>query len=75
VIKSRRVRWAEHAVHNGHMRNAYNISVVKHEGKKPLQRYRCRWEDNIKMYLGEIVCDDVTCNEPSGFMKDSEFLD
>ena len=26
----------------------------KPEGKRPLGRPRCRWEDNIKMYLQEV---------------------
>jgi hypothetical protein len=26
------------------------------EGKKPLRRPRCRWEDNIKMHLQEVEC-------------------
>jgi hypothetical protein len=30
-------------------RNAYRILVGKPEGKTPLGRPRCRWEDNIKM--------------------------
>ena len=28
----------------------------KPEGKRPLGRPRRRWEDNIKMYLQEVVC-------------------
>jgi hypothetical protein len=36
------------------MRNAYNILVRKHEGKRPLGRPRCRWEDSIRMDLREI---------------------
>jgi hypothetical protein len=28
--------------------------VWKPEGKRPLARYRRRWEDNIKMYLHEV---------------------
>jgi hypothetical protein len=32
------------------MRNAYKMLVRKPEGKRPLGRPRCRWEDNIKMY-------------------------
>jgi hypothetical protein len=28
----------------------------KPEGKRPLERTRCRWEDNIKMDLQEIGC-------------------
>jgi hypothetical protein len=31
----------------------------KSEGKRPLGRPRCRWEDNIKMNLQEVVCRDV----------------
>jgi len=27
--------------------------LEKHEGKKPLARPGCRWEDNIKMYFKE----------------------
>ena len=26
------------------------------EGKRPLRRPRCRWEDNIKMNLQEVGC-------------------
>jgi hypothetical protein len=36
------------------MRNTYKVSVRtlgKLEGKKPLGRPSCRWEDNIKMDL------------------------
>jgi hypothetical protein len=32
----------------GEKRNAYRILVGKPEGKRPLGRPRCRWEDNIK---------------------------
>jgi hypothetical protein len=33
------------------MRSAYKILTRKCEGKKPHRRTRCKWEDNIKMYL------------------------
>jgi hypothetical protein len=36
------------------MRNAYNILVRKHEGKRPLRRPLRRWEVNITMNLREI---------------------
>jgi hypothetical protein len=36
-----------------HGRNVYRVLVGKPEGKRPLERPRCRWEDGIKMDLGE----------------------
>jgi hypothetical protein len=47
------------STHEREMRNAYNISVGKPEGKRPLGRPRCRWEDNIRMDLMEIGCENV----------------
>jgi hypothetical protein len=38
----------------GEKRNAYRILVGKPEGKRPLERQRHRWVDNIKMDLREI---------------------
>jgi hypothetical protein len=35
-------------------RSVYRILVGKLEGKRPLGRPRCRWEDNIKMDLQEV---------------------
>jgi hypothetical protein len=35
-------------------RNAYTSLVGKPEGKRPLGRPRRRWQDNIKMDLGDI---------------------
>jgi hypothetical protein len=40
-------------------RNAYRILVGKREGTRPLRRPRCRWVDNIKMDLREIVWDGM----------------
>jgi hypothetical protein len=40
----------------GEKRNACRILVGKPEGKRPLGRPRCRWEDNIRMDLREIGC-------------------
>jgi hypothetical protein len=38
----------------GERRGAYRALVGKPEGRRPLGRPRRRWEDNIKMYLGEV---------------------
>jgi hypothetical protein len=43
----------------GEVRGAYNILVGRPEGKRPLERPRRRWEDNIKMDLREIEFGDV----------------
>jgi hypothetical protein len=37
----------------GENRNAYTILVEKPEGKRPLGRRRCRW-DNMKMDIREV---------------------
>jgi hypothetical protein len=52
LYKSRRMRWMGHAACMGKMRYIYKILVAKPEGKRPLRRPRCRWED-IKMDLKE----------------------
>jgi hypothetical protein len=38
----------------GEKRGAYRIFVGRLEGRRPLGRPRCRWEDNIKMHLQEV---------------------
>jgi hypothetical protein len=38
----------------GEGRNVYSVLMGKHEGKRPLERPRRRWEDGIKMDLTEI---------------------
>jgi hypothetical protein len=39
---------------HGEKRNKYRILLGKSEGKRPLGRPRCRWEDNIKIDLRDI---------------------
>jgi hypothetical protein len=34
----------------------YRVLAGKPEGKSPLGRPRCRWEDNIKMDLQDVEC-------------------
>jgi hypothetical protein len=50
------------------VRNAYKMSMGKPERKRPFGKPRYRWEDNIKMDLGEIVSQlhsSGSGNEPS----------
>jgi hypothetical protein len=54
IIKSRRMRWADHVARMGVKRNAYRLLVGKPEGKRPLGSPRLRWVDNIRMDLGEV---------------------
>jgi hypothetical protein len=54
MIKSRRRRWAGHTARVGEMRDWYNVLIGNPGGKRPLGRPGRRWEDNIKMDLGEI---------------------
>jgi hypothetical protein len=54
VIKSRIMKWAGHVARMGEGRNVYIFLLGKPEGKRPLGRLRCRWEDNIKMDLEEV---------------------
>jgi len=54
VVKSRRMRWAEHVARMGEGRVVHRVLVGKPEGKRTLGRPRRRWENNIKMDLREV---------------------
>jgi hypothetical protein len=70
-------------------RGVYRILVGRPEDKKPLERPRCRWEDNINVDLKEIGIDGANwirlaqdrvdggiCehgNEPSGSIRKDIF--
>ena len=56
VIKSRKMRWAEHVVRMGERRGVYRVLVGKPEG---LGRPRRRWEGNIEMDFQEVGCGAV----------------
>jgi hypothetical protein len=59
IIKSRRMRGAGHVARIGEKRNAYRLLVGKPERKRPLERPRHRWMDNITMDLGNVGWGDV----------------
>jgi len=56
VIKSRRMGWVGHEARTREGRGVYRVLVVKPEGKRPLGRPRCKWEDNNKTDLQEVGC-------------------
>jgi hypothetical protein len=43
----------------GEEREVYKVLVGKAKGKRPLGRPTCRWEDGMRMDLGEIGLRDV----------------
>ena len=43
-----------HIASMGESNGVYRVLVGKPEGKRPLGRPRCRWEDNIKLDLQEV---------------------
>jgi hypothetical protein len=54
VVKSRRMRWADHVARMGEGRSVHRVLVGEPEGRRPLGRPRRRWEDNIRMDLQEV---------------------
>ena len=54
VIKSRKLRWADHVARMGEGRSAFKILTGPPARKKPLGRPMRRCENNIKNYFKEI---------------------
>jgi hypothetical protein len=52
--KSRRMRWVGHVACMGEERNVYKVLMGMPEGKRPLGKPRHRWEDGIRVDLGEM---------------------
>jgi hypothetical protein len=46
---------------HGEKKHVYKVLVGKHEGKKPFEICKRRWEDNIKMVLKEMGYLDMDC--------------
>jgi hypothetical protein len=49
MIKSKKMKWEGHVTH----------MAGNPKGKRPFRTPRCRLEDNIKIYLGEILLESV----------------
>ena len=54
VINS--MRWVGHVARMREKSGVNRVLVGKPEGKRPLGKPRCRWEDNIKKHLQEEGC-------------------
>jgi hypothetical protein len=50
------MRWVGHVAHKKEGRGMYRVLVGKPEGKRPLQRPKYGWEDNIKIDLQDVGC-------------------
>jgi hypothetical protein len=53
----------------GGRRGVHKVLVGKPEGKRPLGRQRCRWENNIKMDLEEV---GMVCGYWMGLAQDRD---
>jgi hypothetical protein len=58
MIKSRKMKQAGYVASMEQVRNVYKIVIGNPEGKRPLGRPWCRWEDNSKINFREIESDD-----------------
>ena len=54
LIKSRSMSWAGHVAHMRDRTGAYRVLMGRPDGKSPLGRPRCIWDDTIKMDLKEV---------------------
>jgi len=50
------MKWAGHVARMGEERGVYRVLVGKPEGKRSLGRSRCRWMENIRTDIQEVVC-------------------
>ena len=57
VIRWRRIRWAKSVARIRERSGVCRVLVGKPEGKRPLGRPRCRWDDSIKMDLQVVDCE------------------
>ena len=53
------MRWTGPVARMGKRRDVFSVLVGKPEGKRPLGRPRRRWEDNIKVDLQEVRCENM----------------
>jgi hypothetical protein len=54
-----RISNAGHVARTGEWGHAYRILVGRPAWKRPFVRPRCRWDDNIKIDIKEIIINDA----------------
>ena len=54
MIKSRRLKWAENIARMEEGKSHFKILTGEPTGKRPLERPKGRWEDNVRIDLEEI---------------------
>jgi len=50
------MEWMEHTARMRERRGVYRVLMGNPEVKRQLGRPKLRWENSIKMYLGEVGC-------------------
>ena len=50
------MRWVWHEACRGERSGGYRVLVRKPDGKRPVERFRHRWEENIKRDDKEVRC-------------------
>ena len=53
-VFTRRLSWARHAARMEEGRSAFKILTGKPTGRRPMEKPKRRWEDNVRMDLEEI---------------------
>jgi hypothetical protein len=62
-IKSRRMRWEGYVARMGEEKKLYKVLLEKPEGTRSQGRPRRRWENGIRMDLGEIGLDSTASGQ------------
>jgi hypothetical protein len=65
MIKSRKMRWVGHVALMAEKGNAFKISVVETERKRPLGRSKCRWMHNVNIDFRHARRERLTTSPPA----------
>jgi hypothetical protein len=60
------VRWEGHVARMWERRGAYRDLEGKPEGRRPLERPRLKWKDNIKMDFQEVEWGEIGLDQDRG---------